>query len=372
MEWPALHRAAWAVLGDAHEAQDAVEEALLRALNVIGQLHDTGAFHAWLRRIAVNEARDRLRALFRQRAREQADPGLHRLGDPLGADPGHVVEARAGAERLLRAVQRLAPRERQVFLAVARGESPAEVAVRQGLQPGAVRAALHRGRSALETWLPEVREVREGRRVHLTRAQLARRLRAIGLELRAAADVVEIGQAQVTPRGEVVLEHLVHDAGILLVLWRATSRDASRRLELAGALRNGAAADAQRYALVRHPGPDRRQRLAWHEWMRGPAMGPPQWQSDVAVFEIDVPAWDGGLDLVPARISDALISVQNSDYGGLGGLRGSAVRQPARLCGRPPPSGGGCVSVGRSGPRCHGVPPPRGLPGSSGMAGRRL
>ena len=111
-EWPALFRTAWAVLGDAHEAEDAVQDALLRAFSLLGQLHDTEAFHPWLRRIAVNQAKNRLRAAARRRAREQADAGLYRVADALGADPGRVVEAGEGAERLLLAVRRLPRRER--------------------------------------------------------------------------------------------------------------------------------------------------------------------------------------------------------------------------------------------------------------------
>lgn len=55
------------------------------------------------------------------------------------------------------------------------------------------------------------------------RAPLTERLRALGLELRDAAQVVEIGEAHTLPGGELVLEHLISDGGLLLEAQRVGS-----------------------------------------------------------------------------------------------------------------------------------------------------
>jgi RNA polymerase sigma-70 factor (ECF subfamily) len=55
------YRLAGLVLGDATEAEDAVQDALLRAWGAAGTLRDAAGFEAWFDRILVNGCRDRLR-----------------------------------------------------------------------------------------------------------------------------------------------------------------------------------------------------------------------------------------------------------------------------------------------------------------------
>ncbi len=55
------YRLAGLVLGDGSEAEDAVQDALLRAWNSAGSLRDASGFEAWFDRILVNGCRDRLR-----------------------------------------------------------------------------------------------------------------------------------------------------------------------------------------------------------------------------------------------------------------------------------------------------------------------
>ena len=55
------YRLAGLVLGDGTEAEDAVQDALLRAWNSASSLRDAAGFEAWFDRILVNGCRDRLR-----------------------------------------------------------------------------------------------------------------------------------------------------------------------------------------------------------------------------------------------------------------------------------------------------------------------
>jgi len=100
------------------------------------------------------------------------------------------------------------------------------------------------------------------------RHPLERRMRGLGFELRDSAGVVEIGETSVTPGGEVVLEHLIHDSGVLLVPWRAVHRDESRQHRCGGfrtdgdgapAVRNGAGEDGRQWAPWLHPLTSRRE-----------------------------------------------------------------------------------------------------------------
>jgi RNA polymerase sigma-70 factor (ECF subfamily) len=80
------YRLAGFLLGDARDAEDATQDALVRAWRSIGSLRDPAGFRPWFDRILVNVCRDRLRRRKRIRflpldgAAELAGPG-----DPFAA-----------------------------------------------------------------------------------------------------------------------------------------------------------------------------------------------------------------------------------------------------------------------------------------------
>ena len=100
---------AYAVLGDAHLAEDAVQEAFIQAWRYLGRLREPDAFRAWLRRIVVNQCHRRLRALRPQTVELAAASGI-RADTP---NPHAVAEMREMRERVLRAIDRLPRAERQ-------------------------------------------------------------------------------------------------------------------------------------------------------------------------------------------------------------------------------------------------------------------
>ncbi|UQT50398.1 sigma-70 family RNA polymerase sigma factor [Flavonifractor plautii] len=57
-----LYRAALAILGDAHEAEDAVQDAFLRCLEKAPDFESPAHARAWLLRVTVNGCKSRLRA----------------------------------------------------------------------------------------------------------------------------------------------------------------------------------------------------------------------------------------------------------------------------------------------------------------------
>jgi RNA polymerase sigma-70 factor (ECF subfamily) len=58
---PKLHALAMRVLGDADEAEDAVQDAMIKVWRNLGRFEGRAAITTWLHRIAVNAALDRLR-----------------------------------------------------------------------------------------------------------------------------------------------------------------------------------------------------------------------------------------------------------------------------------------------------------------------
>jgi len=135
-EWDRLVRLARSVVGDA-DAEDAVQDALLRAWRALPGLRQPESFRAWIARVV-------LRRCFRCNRRRPALLPLAAAGEPP-VRPG--VEAGLDVERLLGA---LAPRQRAVLhLTVVEGLSDREIGDLLGITAGSVRAHRRRARTAL-------------------------------------------------------------------------------------------------------------------------------------------------------------------------------------------------------------------------------
>lgn len=127
----------------ADEAEDVVQEALLRAYLGLSSLRDPSRFVPWLCGIAVNVAKMRLRTrVARERAAAGAANGAAAVGEP------ELLE-------LVRdAVEVLPPGQREVVLLHYVDDlSCEEVARLLGTSPGAVRVRLHRARRELQRQL---------------------------------------------------------------------------------------------------------------------------------------------------------------------------------------------------------------------------
>jgi RNA polymerase sigma factor (sigma-70 family) len=109
-------RMAYVVCGDAAEAEDAAQEAFLRAYAALPRFRDGAPFRPWLLRIVVNEARNRRRSAGRRahlvtRAAALAGTAPATAG---GADTAVVAGAQRAA--LAAALDRLPPAHREILL----------------------------------------------------------------------------------------------------------------------------------------------------------------------------------------------------------------------------------------------------------------
>ncbi len=130
-----LYRAALAILGDAHEAEDAVQDAFLRCLEKAPDFESPAHARAWLLRVTVNGCKSRLRAPWRRRTAPLLD-----------AYPAAAPEEGT----LLEAMQALPARDRAVLhLYYYEGYQTAEIAALTGLREGSVRSRLTRARTRL-------------------------------------------------------------------------------------------------------------------------------------------------------------------------------------------------------------------------------
>jgi RNA polymerase sigma-70 factor (ECF subfamily) len=139
------------MLGEAGAAEELVQEAFLRVHRARDSYRPDARFSSWLYRIGTNLALNELRRPGRRVPHE-------RVGDgddgplPAAADPASdaVVDARREIGALDRALRALPERQRAaLWLVAVEGLSYADVAASLDVSEQAVKALVHRARSAL-------------------------------------------------------------------------------------------------------------------------------------------------------------------------------------------------------------------------------
>ena len=130
------YRLAALVLRDRDEAEDATQEAIVRAWSSWGAMRDSARFDAWFDRILVNVCRNRLR-----HTRTIRMVALGDTHDAQTADPHERAIARLALEP---AFARLSADQRIiVVLRYWRDLSVAEIAERLAIPAGTVKSRLH-------------------------------------------------------------------------------------------------------------------------------------------------------------------------------------------------------------------------------------
>ena len=144
------YRLAWAILGDAQEAEDATQDAFASAWRNRNKLRDVEKLEAWLGRILINSCRDRLRRRSRDRA-QALDPACL----PPVADH---TEAASSRDELARALDCLDPDHRIVVILRFWADLTVEdIAQRIGIAEGTVKSRLHHSMQLLRVALEESR-----------------------------------------------------------------------------------------------------------------------------------------------------------------------------------------------------------------------
>jgi RNA polymerase sigma-70 factor, ECF subfamily len=153
----ALTRRCTRMLGSRSEAEDAVQETLLRAWRHHARFHGRCRLDSWLHRIATNVCVDMLNA--RSKRAEPVDPASLQSAPLEGAadtDPGEqVLTDEAFRLALVVAIERLPARQRAVLaLREVFGWRASEVAELLGISVAAVNSLLQRARASLEPGRP--------------------------------------------------------------------------------------------------------------------------------------------------------------------------------------------------------------------------
>ena len=146
---------AWSRLGDASLAEEATQEAFIRAYRRLWLLDDGTKFSGWVntiaRRVAINSGLRHRRELNKRERWALENPD-HSTGEHSGAeaDPLHTPET------LRQTLAELPAAHREcLVLFYLEGKSGAEAAVALGISEAALRVRLHRARAAMRERLEE-------------------------------------------------------------------------------------------------------------------------------------------------------------------------------------------------------------------------
>jgi RNA polymerase sigma-70 factor, ECF subfamily len=141
---PKLHRYCARMTGSVIDGEDALQEALVKAIEAFPRSGQIDNPEGWLFRIAHNAALDFLRRRKRLEAgRSEEDPDMI-------VDPATAVDSREAAAASLRTFMRLPVSQRSsVILMDVLGYSLDEIAAVTDSSIASVKAALHRGRTRL-------------------------------------------------------------------------------------------------------------------------------------------------------------------------------------------------------------------------------
>lgn len=135
-------RTAFVIAGDATDAEEAAQDAFVKAHRALGRFRGGEPFRPWLLTIVANEARNRRRARGRRAAL-----ALRTAAEPVaaGEDPEEAALGSERRERILTAVEGLRDDDRDVlacryFLELSEEETAAAL----GIARGTVKSRTHR------------------------------------------------------------------------------------------------------------------------------------------------------------------------------------------------------------------------------------
>ncbi len=146
-------RTAYLLCGSSADAEEAVQDAFVKAHRALGRFRRGAPLKPWVLQIVANEARNRRRAAGRREAlalRAAAD----RPGDAVPS-PEAALLAGESRERLLAAVERLSDEHRDAvacryLLELSEEETAAALGIRRGTVKSRLARALDRLRDELE------------------------------------------------------------------------------------------------------------------------------------------------------------------------------------------------------------------------------
>jgi RNA polymerase sigma-70 factor (ECF subfamily) len=165
-----VYNLALRLTGDPEAAEDAAQEAFLRAFRALDSFRRGSAFYTWLFRIVVNACHSAGRKTGRRKQVEgvrldaaggEGEPGESRRIEPAapGGTPHEQIERAEAIRRVQEAVQELPQDHKQVILLRDfEGLSYADIAEVLEISRAAVKSRIHRARADLAERLADLQD----------------------------------------------------------------------------------------------------------------------------------------------------------------------------------------------------------------------
>jgi RNA polymerase sigma factor (sigma-70 family) len=147
-------RTAYVISGNAAEAEEAAQEAFVKAHAALGRFREGAPWRPWLLTIVANEARNRRRSAGRREHLAVRAAAAEPPRSEASAESAVLLAQRR--EAVHEALARLAERDREVvFLRFFLDLTEAETAAALGCRPGTVKSRLHRALERLRAHLED-------------------------------------------------------------------------------------------------------------------------------------------------------------------------------------------------------------------------
>ena len=146
-------RTAWLITGSAADAEEAAQDAFVKAQKALTRFREGAPFRPWLLTIVSNEARNRVRATGRRQALALRAAEERRPGDAVPSPEAALLDSERRDE-LLAALGRLSDNDRRAiacryFLDLSEEETAAVLDCARGTVKSRLSRALKRLRSEL-------------------------------------------------------------------------------------------------------------------------------------------------------------------------------------------------------------------------------
>lgn len=168
-----LYTIAYRFLGNAEDASDAAQEALVRAYKNLHSFRGNCSFKTWLQHIIANVCRDALRRKSRRPiisldSLQENDGRVWELPDRNANSPEEIVLSREEGDYLQNLIQSLSPEYRMVIIMrELQGFSYEEIATRLNCSVGTIKSRLSRARQALRKQIEQDGELFKSDNVYM-------------------------------------------------------------------------------------------------------------------------------------------------------------------------------------------------------------
>ncbi len=148
---------AFALLGNIDDAQDALQEAFVKAYRSLNQFDLTQSFGPWFFQILRNQCRDMLRSRKADFRMEQLDERFELRSTDTEGEPEEMLQRKIAADTLWRGLGQISEEQREIIvLKDIQGFPYSEIASILNVPEGTVASRLYHARHALRDVLLDI------------------------------------------------------------------------------------------------------------------------------------------------------------------------------------------------------------------------